>query len=288
MTAVDAPLGGSLASTRPPRRAWWLLFQQEIAELWLGGKALTLLIVFSLLMSLTAFLVATNSELSLTPPRLMIIIMLQAATSFGIFIGLTIASESFSGERERATFEALLLSPASRRQIVAGKYLAALSPWPVAFLLAIPYILVLSQGDLALVPALVWGAALGTMVVVFFTGIGLLVSMWSDHSRTSLFVSLMVYLVALLPEQLPGEFQTTPLGALLQLTIPLEALRQFMLRGFVEVRLIEELWPLLYAPIALTALVLGIVFLYAAPRLRLEATGTGWLRSVARRTEGVG
>ena len=259
------------AATRSDRPVWWLVFRQELDDLWVGGKALNLLILFGILMSITAFLLATNSELSLTPPRMMIVVMVQSAITFGLFIGLVIAAESFSGERERATLEPLLLAPAGRRQIALGKFLAALSPWPIAYLFCVPYVITLSQGDLALWPVLVWGAIVGTLTTVAFTGLGMLVSLWSNNSRTSLFVGLMIYIVALLPAQLPGEFQATAAGAVVQAVDPLEAVRQFLLKGFIDVRPVEELWPLLYAPVLATVVILGVLFLYAAPRLRLEA-----------------
>jgi len=284
MSADLDPHGGAPADTRSSQPAWWLVFRRELSDLWIGGRALNLLILFSVLMSITAFLLATNNELSLTPPRLVIVTTLEATTSFGLFIGLIIAAESFSGERERATLEPLLLVPASRREIVAGKYLAALSLWPVALLLSVPYVVVLAQGNIALGPAMLWGAVLGTLLIVSFTGLGLLVSMWSNSSRTSLFVSLLVYLLSLLPAQLPGEFEATPIGALVQASIPLEGVRQFMLKGFVEVRPVEELWVLLYAPLAWALLVLGAVFLYAAPRLGLEGM-SGFGRLTTRGVE---
>jgi ABC-2 type transport system permease protein len=259
------------ASTRSDRPVWWLVFRQELDDLWVGGKALNLLILFGILMSITAFLLATNSELSLTPPRLMIVTMVQSAITFGLFIGLVIAAESFSGERERATLEPLLLAPAGRRQIAIGKFLAALSPWPIACLFCVPYVITLSQGDLALWPALLWGAIVGTLTTLAFTGLGMLVSLWSNSSRTSLFVGLLIYIVALLPAQLPGEFMTTAAGAVVQTVDPLEAIRQFLIKGFIEVRPVEELWPLLYAPVLVNAVILGALFLYAAPRVRLEA-----------------
>ena len=269
----------------PP--VWWLQFRQELDELWVGGKALNLLILYTVLMSITAFLLATNSELSLTPPRTMIVVTIQSAISFGLFLGLIIASESLSGERERATLEPLLLTPASHRQIILGKFLAALSPWPMAYALTIPYVAVLAQGDLALVPALAWGALLGTLVAIVFTGIGLVVSMWSNSSRTSLFVGLLVYLATLLPAQLPGEFQSTAAGAAIQAIDPLEAVRVFLRQGFVDVRPVEELWPLLYAPVAVAIGVVGAIFLSSGGRLSLKAGAPRILSMVARRAEGV-
>lgn len=286
MTASVRP--GSDLADRSDRPVWWLVFRQELDDLWIGGKALNLLILFAVLVSITAFLLATNSELSLTPPRLMIVVMIQSAITFGLFIGLVISAESFSGERERATLEPLLLAPAGRRQIAIGKFLAALSPWPIAYLYSLPFVVTLAQGDLALVPALAWGAVLGTLTTVAFTGLGLLVSIWSNSSRISLFVGLLIYILALLPAQLPGEFQTTTTGAILQAIDPLEAVRQFMVSGFVDVLPVGELWPLLYAPIGVTVLILGAIFLYAAPRLRLEAETPGLTWPMSRGREGVG
>lgn len=271
MTATATSPSTTQPTDRSDRPVWWLVFRQELDDLWIGGKALNLLILFGVLMSITAFLLATNSELSLTPPRMMIVVMIQSAITFGLFIGLVIASESLSGERERATLEPLLLAPAGRRQIVFGKFLAALSPWPIAYAFCIPYVITLSQGDLALWPGLTWGALLGTLTTVAFTGLGMLVSIWSNSSRTSLFVGLLIYIAALLPAQLPGEFQATAAGTVVQTVDPLEAVRQFLLKGFVDVRPVDELWPLLYAPVAVTLVILGVLFLYAAPRLGLES-----------------
>jgi ABC-2 type transport system permease protein len=282
MTATATAPSRTQATDRSDRPVWWLVFRQELDDLWIGGKALNLLILFGVLMSITAFLLATNSELSLTPPRMMIVVMIQSAITFGLFIGLVIASESLSGERERATLEPLLLAPAGRRQIVLGKFLAALSPWPIAYAFCIPYVITLSQGDLALWPGLAWGAVLGTLTTVAFTGLGMLVSIWSNSSRTSLFVGLLI-----LPAQLPGEFQTTAAGAVVQTVDPLEAVRQFLLKGFVDVRPVDELWPLLYAPVAVTLVILGVLFLYAAPRLGLESDAPRPRWFGMGRTEGV-
>ena len=284
---MTATASSPVAATRSDRPVWWLVFRQELDDLWVGGKALNLLILFGILMSITAFLLATNSELSLTPPRMMIVVMVQSAITFGLFIGLVIAAESLSGERERATLEPLLLAPAGRRQIVLGKFLAALSPWPIAYLFCVPYVITLSQGDLALWPALLWGAIVGTLTTVAFTGLGMLVSLWSNSSRTSLFIALLIYIVALLPAQLPGEFQATAAGAVVQTVDPLEAVRQFLLKGFIDVRPVEELWPLLLTPILANVVILGVLFLYAAPRLRLEADAPGFSWPTVGRSEAI-
>src|SRR5439155_7226639 len=98
-----------------------------------------------------------NEELKLLLLNLMVSEIVKASVAVGMFICLVIAGDSLSGERERGTLEALLLTPASRRQIVLGKFLAALSPWPVALAIGVPYWVVLSKGDPVLAQALLWG-----------------------------------------------------------------------------------------------------------------------------------
>ena len=51
---------------------------------------------------------------------------------------------------------------------------------------------------------------------------------------------------------------TSTAGAIIGAIDPLEAVRQFMTQGFVDVRTVDELWPLLYAPIIVTALILAV------------------------------
>ena len=133
---------------------WWIVFTRELRELWLGGKALTLVLIYTVLLGIYSYLFASNAELNLLPVQEVVLEIVKAAIFVGLFICLIIAADSVSGERERATLEGLLLTPVSRRQIVVGKYLAALSPWPVTIAIAIPYWVLLSHGDPSLRSAL--------------------------------------------------------------------------------------------------------------------------------------
>ena len=106
----------------PP--VWWLVFRREFIDLWTGGRVLLLLILFSLVMSVTSALRELESGLSLIPPVEMAFLTILSGISFGLFVGMVIGADSISGERERATLEPLLLTPAKPRQIVFGKFLA--------------------------------------------------------------------------------------------------------------------------------------------------------------------
>jgi azurin/ABC-type transport system involved in cytochrome c biogenesis permease component len=249
---------------------WWLVFRRELTDLWIGGRVLVLLILFSVVMSVTSILREVESQLSLIPPAEMVFLTVLGSISFSLFIGLIIGADSFSGERERATLEPLLLTPTSRRQIVLGKFLAAVSPWPVALILSVPYIAVLSQGDEVLGQAVILGAALGSLLTVAFTGFGMLVSIWSNSNRISLFVSLLVYLIFFIPTQFPGSAQKGDLGYAIQQLNPMQASSEFLEKVLVNNRTVQERSSYLVAAEASAAAVLGLLFLYAAPRLRLE------------------
>lgn len=250
---------------------WWLVFKREFLDLWVGGRAFNLLIIFSVLVSITAFLLANNSELNLTPPKQMEAILLQAVITFGLFIGLIVSAESISGERERATLETLLLTPTSRREIIAGKFLAGLTPWLAALVVGIPYMAQLSKGEPVLWPAFFWGALVGTLLAVTFTALGILVSIWSATNRNSLFICLLIYLLCLLPSQLPGEVFQTAAGDFFRAAGPLEAGEQFLDGILVLDQPVSAVGYLLAVCVGCAVLAAGVLFFYAAPRLQLDS-----------------
>ena len=252
----------------PP--VWWLVFRREFIDLWTGGRVLLLLTLFSLVMSVTSVLRELESGLSLIPPVEMAFLTILSGISFGLFVGMVIGADSISGERERATLEPLLLTPAKPRQIVFGKFLAAMSPWPVTFLLTIPYVVVLAQGDESVTEGLLLGALLGGLLAIAFTGFGMLLSIWARSNRASLFASLVVYLVFLIPTQWPGSAQKGDLGYLIQQFNPLQASSEFLEKVLVNNRTVAEKMTYLLAAIFAAVGVLAVLFLYAAPRLRLD------------------
>lgn len=261
------------AASRAPAHTWWIIFQKEVQELWVSGKALTLLLVFSIIVGAETWVFASNSELSLMPPKEMVYETLQAALSISILISLIIGADSISGERERATLEALLLTPTSRRQIVLGKFLGALTVWPATLLITVPFMYVLSQGDEVFLPAVLEGALLGTLLAIGLTAVGMFVSFWCNSNKTSYFISLGIYLVALLPSQLPGRAQIGMAGRLLQRSNPIASTLQILEKTLVNNRTMSEpvIGSYIASPLILAVVMLALLFLYAAPGLTLEA-----------------
>lgn len=275
----EARVAGS--ASRAP--TWWVVFLNEAHGLWIGGKAPVLLLLFSVVLGAHAYVTAYNVELSLMPPKEMVYETVKTAISVGIFLGMIIGADAISGERERGTLEALLLTPTKRRQIVVGKLLAALTPWPAALLLSLPYMAVLGQGDEVIGPAVVWGALLGTVLVIAYTGTGMLVSFWSNSNRTSYLVSLGIFILILVPSQLPGRAQTGAAGQFLQQVNPLAATNHFLSKVLVNNRTVEEFASWLWSPNVFAVVAIVLLVGYAAPGLRLEAGRGGILRRDWRR-----
>jgi len=254
----------------PSLPAWWLVLSRESHELWMGGKALTLLLIYTVLLGIYSYLMASNNLVSLMPPNEMVYELLNASIGVGLFIGLIIGADSLSGDRERATLEGLLLTPASRRQIMVGKFLAALSPWPVALAITVPYAKLLSHGDEVFGPAMLWGALLGSLLATAFTGMGMLASFWCSTNKSSMFVSLTLYTLFLLPSQLPGGSRLY-LGTLdLSRLNPIESSTWILTKVLMDSRPFREVWGWLAAPVVFVLLIPGLLFLYAGPGLRLE------------------
>jgi ABC-2 family transporter protein len=265
-------------SSATPWPAWWLVCRRELHELWIGGKALALLLAYTILVGVMSFISVRNSQQDLIPPKELVFTSVQVSIYVGVFMGLILGADSLSGPRERAGLETLLLTPASRFQIVVGKFLASVSPWPAALAVTVPCLVVLSQGDAIFGHALVWGGLVGTLLVLGFTGLGMLVSYWSNSNRTSFFVSLTLYLLFLLPALLPGRAQKGLVGKFFQRANPLAAADEFLEKILVNNRSLHDFQSWLQGPVVFPILVLGLLLLYAAPRLRLHAGTAGTIR----------
>lgn len=255
---------------------WRIVFARELRDQWIGGKALAMILIYTILLGIYAYLFASNSELQLLPLNQMVLEIVKAAVFVGLFICLIMGADSVSGERERATLEGLLLTPTSRRQILVGKFLAAVSPWLVALAVAVPYWVVLSKGEPALGRALLWGPIVGTLLAPAFAGIGMLVSVWCNTNKSSMLVSIGLYLLLILPSQYSGlatvtvSQQASDLSNLFQLINPLGAANRLLYDSIVGNAPPDQLWIWVTTPALFPIILLAVLFMYVGPGLRLE------------------
>ena len=196
---------------------------QELRDLWLGGRGLVLTFAFSLLLSVIAYLVATNHALNFLEHRETVNLLLQAAIAVGSLLALLTAADTVSGERERGTLESLLLTPVSRLALAAGKLLGSLSLWAVALVVTVPYLWFLGRGVGLVGDALVTGVVVGTLLAVFLASLGFLISVFASSNRVSLSLSLLLLLALFVPTQLPSAAQQGWAGDLLLRLNPITA-----------------------------------------------------------------
>src|SRR5918994_1150979 len=262
---------------KPARRAtvgWIVVTLQELSALWRGGRIPALFVPFSIVLSFMSYLLATNKELSLTPPKEMVFFILQITLAVGLLISLIIGANAISGERENGTFESLLVTPVSRRQIILGKFLAALSPWPFILAISTVYIALLAPTAQTFWLALLLAGVLGSVLMIIFAGFGLLVSIYSNSNRSSLSVSLVVLLLSMVETQTPTGAQTGNVGYLFKRINPIESTFQVTEKVLVNNRTITEMnnpigsqgfWllsPLLVALLVLILLVVASAFMF--------------------------
>lgn len=262
--------------TRQATPGWVVVSLRELSALWQAGRILILLIPFSMVLSAMSYLLATNNELSLIPPKEMVLLVLDVTLAVSILISLIIGANAISGMRENGTLESMLLTPVSRRQIILGKFLAALSPWPIILAIASAYVAMLAPSARFVWYSLFVFSFAGSLLVIIAAGFGLLVSIYSKSNKSSLSISLVVLLLSLSFTQLPGTTQTGNIARLFKRINPMESTWSFTEKVLVNNRTIAEMtdfggpegnW--LLSPILVAGLVLGLLFVYR-PRLRLE------------------
>ena len=239
--------------------------RQEIRDLWLGGRGPTLVFAFSVLLSAMTYLSATNRGLNFLEQREAVNLTLQVAIAVGVLATMVVAADAISGERERHTLEALLLTPVPRRDIALGKLVSTLTLWAACVVVSMPYLWVLGRSTAVLGQAVVLIALVGTLVAVGLTGVALLVSALSDSNKTSLAVSLFVLLALFAPTQLPG-MPKSWVGDLLVRVNPLASGMHYLSALMLNRHTWRQDLSYLLSP-ALTVLLTTTVFVIAAPRL---------------------
>lgn len=206
---------------------WRSVAAQELRDLWLSGRGMVLLLAFSVLVSAITYVGATSEGINFLEKRETVNLTLQVAVAFGALVALLAAADAISGERERGTLESLLLTPVPRRDLLAGKLLAALSLWLAALVVTAPYVWFLGRDVGAVDDALAAGLLVGTLVAVSLTAFGLIVSALASSNRLSLSVSLFVLLALFAPTLLPGGAKQGWAGELLLRVNPMTAAEHY-------------------------------------------------------------
>src|ERR671925_512799 len=187
MAAVEVTAPARARGTRD----WVVVATQELRDLWIGGRGMLLCFAFSLLLGALAYLSATNEALNFLERREAVSLMVQVAVAVGALLALLAGADAISGERERGTLETLLLTPVSRRHIATGK--------------------------------LAVGLVVGTLLAVFLTSLGVVLSIFAASNRVSLSLSLFILFALFAPTLFPTGARQGWAGDFLYRTNPMTA-----------------------------------------------------------------
>jgi ABC-2 type transport system permease protein len=201
---------------------------QELRQLWLGGRGLLLLVGFAVFLSIYTYLLATSEDLTRTGQTSLIGLLMEVTVILGVLLVLVISTDSFSGERDRSTLEALLLTPVQRRHIALGKFIGALSLWAGMLVVSIPYLALPAHGTGLFGHSVALSAVVGTIIVVGFYFLGTIVSAVSRSNLTSFTLSLFAFFALFAPLQLPGNVMDSPAGEVIVRSDPVSAGSRYM------------------------------------------------------------
>ena len=241
---------------------------QEMRDLWSSMRGLVVIFGFSVLLSVMAFLAASDAELNLLDARESVGVVVQVAIALGALAALAVSADAISGERERGTLEALLVTPVPRRSLVIGKLLAASTIWIAALIVATPYVLVMANGPDVIADSMAVLLIVGSLVAAALTALGLAISAVTESNRVSIAASIGILLLLAAPSQLPAITSKSVLGSILIRANPVSAGLRLANEVLLNQRSWASQWTLLIAP-AVAAVVLTLIAIALSSRLQL-------------------
>lgn len=240
----------------------------ELRTLWLSAKALTVLFGYALLLSVLSYVAATDAALNLLDARESVGIVVQVAIGLSTLAALVVSSDMISGERERDTLEALLVTPVPRRALVIGKLVAASSIWLSGIVVAVPYVISLASGPGVTGDAIVVLTVAGSLVGMALTAMGLAISSISMSNRVSIAAGVAILLILAAPSQLPAVTAKGVLGSVLIASNPVSAGLKLAGLVLIDQKPVSDHWNLLISPVV-AAVVMTTLAIRLSSRVRL-------------------
>ncbi len=255
-------------TARSARASWIVIAVHELRGLWLSAKGLTVLFGYTILLSIMAFIAASEAQLNLLDARESVGIVVQMAIGLGTLAALVVSADAISGERERDTLEALLVTPVSRRALVIGKMVGASSMWLAGIVVAVPYVVAMANGPGVAADALFVLVVAGSLVGASLTALGIAISAVAMSNRVSLAAGVGVLLVFAAPSQLPAVTAKGALGAVLVAANPVSAGLKLAGLVLIDQETLASQWTLLISPVV-AAVVLTYLAIRLSSRVRL-------------------
>jgi ABC-type transport system involved in multi-copper enzyme maturation permease subunit len=201
----------------------YLIARKEAGELLLSLRGLAWLMALAIALSAFGVLLVSNTELSLLDNAQVVYDMVGIVTALGCLLALVVGIDTVAGERERGSLVPLLLTPASRDAILAGKMGGVAIAWAVMYVLAVPYLWAVGSTGQNLAAGLLMLALLGSPVVLGFGFFGMGLGARLDSARTALLSGLITLLVCASPLLLGPSLRQSTIGRAFDAVNPFSA-----------------------------------------------------------------
>jgi len=176
-----------------------MLYRHEISGSFYSWRGSVWIFTAALIFSLVAYLLLTDKELSLLDQGEMLFTLAEVVVAIGIVMAAISASSIISSEIESGTFESLLLTPITHRQIAIQKMLSVISIWAILYVVSIPYLVTVASGTNLGLSAVLYIGLYGTLIVSGITMISVAISWRLKSSKNSIMIAIMIVLMLLAP-----------------------------------------------------------------------------------------
>jgi ABC-2 type transport system permease protein len=181
-----------------------MLYRHEISGSFYSWRGSAWIIAAALIFSLVAYLLLTDKELSLLDQGEMLFTLAEVILALAIIMSAVSASSTISTEIESGTFESLLLTPVTHRQIAIQKMLSIITIWGILYLVSIPNLIAVASGTNLAVSAVLYVGLYGTILVTGISMISIAISWRLKSSKNSIMTTLMIVLILLSPSLFLG------------------------------------------------------------------------------------
>ena len=189
-----------------------LIARKESGELLGSGRGLGWMLALSVILSVLALLLVSNTELSLLDNAQVVYMVMGTITALGGLFAIVLGSDAIAGERERGTLIPLLLTPITTTHIVLGKMGGQVAAWVLMYALSLPYLWAVGSSGQNLAQAIAYLALFGTPVVLGFGFYAVGLSARFGNVRTALLTALITLILLASPLLLGPSLRQSAIG----------------------------------------------------------------------------
>jgi len=200
-----------------------LIARKESGELLGSGRGLGWMLALSVILSVLALLLVSNTELSLLDNAQVVYMVMGTITALGGLLAIVLGSDAIAGERERGTLIPLLLTPITTTHIVLGKMGGLVAAWVLMYALSLPYLWAVGSSGQNLAQAIAYLALFGTPVVLGFGFYAVGLSARFGNVRTALLTALISLILLASPLLLGPSLRQSAIGQAFDAVNPFSA-----------------------------------------------------------------